>query len=143
MYRRSIQLRATPLPQTLLWGVALSLDGRRLYATDFEADHIAVVDTATAYYATDAVERPPVASALEPLANGAFFVAAVVALTRGRDAVRAVVVVGLLLHGGWDLLHVLPVLTPSRHEWLPTACVVIDRALAGAVALVPPPRVAA
>jgi len=98
---------------------------------------------AAAYYATDAVGRPPLRWAAETIANGALFVVALLALMRGLESLRTVAVVGLVLHGGWDLLHVLPVLSPPRHEWLPAGCVLVDWVLALAVAFVPAPRGAA
>ena len=95
---------------------------------------------AAAYYATDAVGRPPLRWAAETVANGALFVVALLALMRGLESLRTIAVVGLVLHGGWDLLHVLAVLSPPRHEWLPAACVLVDWVLALSVALVSPER---
>jgi hypothetical protein len=99
----------------------------------------AVLIGAASYYAVDAVGRPPLRWLAENAVNGALFVAAVVAMIRGVRSLRAVTVAGLVLHGAWDLLHVLSVLSPPRHEWLPAACVLVDWTLAAVVWLVPLP----
>ena len=91
---------------------------------------------AAAYYVVDAVGRSPARSALELAVNGGLVALTIVGLVRGADAFRTAVIVGLVVHGAWDLLHVASVLSPPRHAWLPGPCAVSDWGLAAALWLV-------
>ncbi len=97
----------------------------------------AVLIAGAGYYQIDGVGRPPLRAGLEIGVNGLLLGAGVLGLTGGVRRLRTIVIVGLAAHGVWDLLHVAPVLSPPRHEWLPLPCVVTDWVLAAALALLP------
>ncbi len=92
-----------------------------------------MVVAAAGYYMVDAVGRRPLRAAAEICFNGTLLLLAVFGMLAGYQAMRIAAVVGLLAHGVWDLLHMLPLLSKPRHEWLPPACLIYDWALAAAI----------
>ena len=93
----------------------------------------AMVVAAAAYYIVDAVGRRPLRAAGEILFNGLLPWLAVFGMLAGFQAMRTAALVGLAAHGIWDLLHVLPLLSKPRHEWLPLGCLIYDWGLAAAI----------